>query len=210
MPQLAGLHQPVQGLSVAGPASAPALKGLPFNQVPCEPVVWAMAQLMEWVLYVRQCSFYLGTFCERTRCVRMSLQVRDTYVVLLNSIISLLLKPYKILQTSCVIKLNLQNSKPLGKKGPGTQSPLLRIGEEDGEKGLDVGRTPQPSAFRELASWRAGVGLIVQVGTRTQMWTEWCSAAGPSSSYKQTPLVPEVNVGAQVKVFLLGTQGACK
>lgn len=48
----AGFHARSQGCpaawSAAGPASAPALKGRPFSQVPCEPVVWAMAQPVEY------------------------------------------------------------------------------------------------------------------------------------------------------------------
>lgn len=59
--QLAGPHQPLQGLSAAVPASTPALVGTSCNQVPCEPVVVAMAQLPEY-LCIRQRAFYLRVY----------------------------------------------------------------------------------------------------------------------------------------------------
>lgn len=43
--------------SAAGPAS-PRSQGRPFSQVPCEPVVWAMAQPVEYFLFFRWCYFH--------------------------------------------------------------------------------------------------------------------------------------------------------
>lgn len=157
--QLAGLRHPVQGLSAAGPASAPALKGLPFNQGPCEPVVWpwlspgSMFYTLHRVLSTSE-PIVRG---REGACLCVSAGETHVCVVLLNSIIRLLLKPYKTLQTSCVITLNLQNSKPLGKKGLGTQSPPLKIGEGPGTEEKGAGRRQDVSTlfskFRGLASW---------------------------------------------------------
>lgn len=165
---MAGLRQPVQGLRAAGPASAPALQGLLFNQVPCEPVVWPW--LSPWsVFYTLHSVLSTSEPVVRGRegvCICVSAGERHVCVVLLNSIIRLLLKPYKILQTSCVIELNLQNSEP------GTQNRLLKTGEGPAPEEKGDGRRQDLtllSTFLELAS-RCGVGR--SGGTRTQIWTD--------------------------------------
>lgn len=90
---------------------------LPLLSTKCLVNLWSGSWLSPLSTFsVLQCSFYLS-LCERKRmCVPVSLQVSDT-IFFLNSIIRFLLKPHGILQPSCVIKLNLQNSKPPGKKG---------------------------------------------------------------------------------------------
>lgn len=74
----AGFHARSQGCAVAwgaaGPASAPALKGQPFSQVPCDPAVWATAQPVEY-FFILQAVFFStsGSVREEEVCVSMSL-----------------------------------------------------------------------------------------------------------------------------------------
>lgn len=145
--QLADPCQPLQGLSAAGPASAPALKGPPFDQVPCEPMVWAMAQPAEYFLYFRQRTFYLRVYVRGREGMCTCVSASERHVcVLLNSIIKLL-NPHEILQPGCVIKLNLlQSSKLPGKRGSGTRSPPLKVVKVLGpeKKWAGLGRTSPP------------------------------------------------------------------
>lgn len=65
--------QPLQGLSAAGPASASALKGRPFNQVPCEPAVWAVARPAEYVFVLQAVYFLPQSVWVEEVCVSASL-----------------------------------------------------------------------------------------------------------------------------------------
>lgn len=49
-------------------------------------------------LHFRQCIFYLRVYCEKERCMRVSAGERHVCAILFNSIIRLLLKPYKIIK----------------------------------------------------------------------------------------------------------------
>lgn len=65
MPNWLALLAPLQGLSAAGPASVPVLKGRPFNEVPCELVLWAITQPVEYFFYTfGGVFFYLRVYGE--------------------------------------------------------------------------------------------------------------------------------------------------